>query len=149
MRGDHTTELSFTGPAQPACLEHVHDLLARLWDEQPAVASEDRVLFTTAVVEVANNIVEHGRRTEPVELSLRLRLNDERMEAHFRDDGGEVHLDIGRARLPEDFAESGRGLSLVRAAVDEFGYQRTAGVNRWDLVRRRDGVHDGGGHVCG
>lgn len=149
MPGDHTTELSFTGPAQPACLDHVHDLLARLWDEQPAVASEDRVLFTTAVVEVANNIVEHGRRADPVELSLRLQLDAERIEAHFRDDGEAVDLDIGRARLPEDLAESGRGLSLVRAAVHEFGYQRTAGVNRWDLVRRRDGVHDGSGHVCG
>ena len=54
------TELSFRGPVEPGCLDRTHDLLAQLWQEQPDVAEMDQIMFSTAVLEVASNIVSHG-----------------------------------------------------------------------------------------
>lgn len=128
------TELSFRGPIEPACLDSTHDLLARLWREQPDVTDLDRIMFSTAVLEVANNIVSHGGVGS---VSLALNGDERRLEARFCDDGAAVDVDLHVAGLPDDLAESGRGLALVRMAVDEFSYHHSDGFSRWHLVRHR------------
>ena len=128
------TELSFQGPAEPACLDRTHELLDLLWQQQPDVAEMDQIMFSTAVLEVANNIVSHGAAGT---LSLMLQSDARQLEAHFCDNGAAVEVDLDSAVLPDDLAESGRGLALVRMAVDEFRYSRSDGLSHWHLVRRR------------
>ena len=128
------TELSFRGPVEPACLDRTHDLLAQLWQEQPDVAEMDQIMFSTAVLEVANNIVSHGGAGT---ISLVLNGDAQQLEARFCDDGAAVEVDLDTAVMPDDLAESGRGLALVRMAVDEFSYHHSDGFSRWHLVRRR------------
>jgi serine/threonine-protein kinase RsbW len=111
------TELSYRGPVDPVCLDRTHELLGQLWQQQPDVAQLDQIMFSTAVLEVANNIVSHG---DGGTLSVLLRGNARQLEAHPCDDGTAVELDRDAAVLPDDLAESGRGLALVRMAVDEF-----------------------------
>ncbi len=127
-------EVSFRGPVEPASLDRTHDLLAQLWQEQPDVAEMDQIMFTTAVLEVANNIVSHG---DGGTVSLVLQGDDRQLEAFFCDDGAAADVDLDTAALPDDLAESGRGLALVRMAVDEFRYSHRDGINRWQLIRRR------------
>jgi anti-sigma regulatory factor (Ser/Thr protein kinase) len=128
------TELSFHGTIEQACLDHTHDLLARLWQEQPDVAEIDQMMFTTAVLEVANNIVRHGGNGT---VSVVLRGDEQQLEAYFCDDGAMVEVNLDTVVLPGDLAESGRGFALVRMAVDELNYRHSDGNSRWHIVRRR------------
>lgn len=131
--------LTFTGQAGPECLDVIHDLITRLWEQHPDVSETDQILFTTAVLEVGNNIVRHGR---PAAISVGLCADAEELEADLVDDGAAFEVDLEAATLPDWEAESGRGLAMVRIAVDEVTCQRADGLNRWRLVRHRS--RDGG-----
>ena len=126
------------GEADPACLQRIHELLDRLWAAEPGVSVEDRDMFATAVAEVAGNIVQHSAGTERVRLNLQLRVYPDRVEASLTDGGSPADIDLESASFPDEpFAESGRGLALARAAVDELHYERDGSANRWRVVRRR------------
>ena len=57
MDGDYRVDTL----AVPETLNLLHDLLDRVRDENPDVEATDLMLFETAVIEIANNVVEHGR----------------------------------------------------------------------------------------
>jgi serine/threonine-protein kinase RsbW len=135
------TELRLRAPVEPACLDRTHELLDQLWLEQPDVAETDKIMFSTAVLEVANNIVSHGAGGT---VSVVLQGDARQLEAQFCDDGTAVEVDLDAAALPDDLAESGRGLALVRMAVDEFSYRHSDGFSCWHLVRHRSGSRRGG-----
>ena len=130
-------ELTFAGPAHAQCLDAIHDLMSRLWRAEPGVTDTDRMMFTTAVLEVANNIVTHNRARSGVSISLALTADPTALRADFCDDGSPATVDLETAALPGDFAESGRGLALARMALDEFSYERAKDVNQWRLARHR------------
>jgi len=100
----------------------------------PAVAAD----MELAVVEWANNLVEHGYGAAEGRITTLLRLEPDRLEIEVRDrglpfdprGGGEHGMD---ALDPE--AESGRGLLLLQALVDELQYETVAGENRLRLVK--------------
>lgn len=128
MRGGASHLLQAT--AGPELLEPVHDLLARLWADEPGVDERDRIRFEIAVAEVAANIAEHGAGAARV--SLRLSSSPDRIQAVFEDDGAPV--EVRPEQPPAGDAERGRGLLLARAAVDRFSYERDGATNRWVLV---------------
>jgi serine/threonine-protein kinase RsbW len=130
------TELTFTGPAGPECLDAIHDLLDRLWYAQTGVDDTDRAMFATAVLEIANNIVTHNDPESRVSLSLSVTADSDLLRAELRDDGSPATVNTEVPTLPDDFAESGRGLALARMALDDFRYERTEEQNRWQLERR-------------
>jgi anti-sigma regulatory factor (Ser/Thr protein kinase) len=113
-------EIVLEAPVEPAALPRVHDLIDQLWARQPGVASRDRMLFTTAVAEVASNIIKHRQGDAQNQLVLTLRLDPARIEAVFVDDGAVVEPGSAEDPPPDELAESGRG------------------ANRWHLVRHRD-----------
>lgn len=124
------------GLAAPECLDLVHDMLAELWAGAPDVDDGDRMLFELAVVEIAGNIVEHAG-PRPVRCAVDLAVHADRLEATFHDTGDDAGVDVDAARLPDAMAEAGRGLAMVRAAVDEVRHERVAGGNRWSLRKER------------
>ena len=128
MRGGASHLLQAT--AGPELLEPVHDLLARLWADEPGVDERDRIRFEIAVAEVAANIAEHGAGAARV--SLRLSSSPDRIQAVFEDDGAPV--EARPEQPPAGDAERGRGLLLARAAVDRFSYERDGTTNRWVIV---------------
>ena len=95
------------------------------------VAAQDRIRF-----EIAGNIARHAAE-RPLEFSLHVQVHPDRLEAVFTDLGRRVDIDIQATGLPDDLSESGRGLGLARAAVDEFEYRRDGNVNRWRVMQRR------------
>ena len=142
MPGSHVPrsrqpEYSLTAPAEAGSLEQVHAALQDLWAEHDDVRAADRVLFETAVIEVAGNIAQHAPDGMRLEFTLNLRVKPDQVEAEFRDDGRPVDIDLGALALPDDFAESGRGLAMARAAVHELQYRRDGTTNQWRIVRRR------------
>jgi len=123
--------------ADPDCLSRVHDVLTALWADAPDVADTDRIAFETAVAEVAANIVQHAAAEGAVDFDLEVRAFPDRLEALFADNGLAADVDVAAPALPDEMAESGRGIALAWAALDELSYQRDGAVNRWRLVRRR------------
>lgn len=121
----------------PDCLGKVHNLLAQMWSTSPDVSELDRIMFETAVMEIAANIVQHASDESLTNCNLILEVYPDRLDAHFKDDGRIAHVDVTAAELPETFAESGRGLALAKAAVDVLTYERLNGDNYWKLSRTR------------
>ena len=115
-------------------LEAVHDALARFWsllDDMPD--QRWRLLFETAVAEVAANIVEHA---EPPYFTMRIRMGSDCVIAEFTDSGKGWAGPTGPAAILDDLsAERGRGLTLAGTAVDEVAYERQGLVNRWRLTK--------------
>lgn len=136
MTGAPICAVRAQGLAVPDCLERVHVLLDDLWRGAPDVDEEDRMLFELAVVEVAGNIVEHAA-PKPVVCEIELAVYDGHLEAVFHDSGAPTgDLDLDR-EMPDELAETGRGLAMVRAAVDVVEQSRADGANRWLLRRER------------
>lgn len=143
--GAHSVRLDV--PAVVESLEEVHAAVERLWAADPSTGLRDRIRFETAVIEIAGNIVEHAYRLdEPASAGRRrmevtLTIDPERVRAVLGDDGLPAAIDLSRVVMPDDEeAESGRGLALAVAALDDLDYRRDGDRNTWSLVclRRPD-----------
>jgi serine/threonine-protein kinase RsbW len=129
--------LLMTCRAAPDSLQVVHEAVASFWEHPHRLPPTDwRMLFELAVAEIAANILEHARA--PV-LDLHLSERDGCVVAEFTDTGSEWKGPAPGACAaggePDPFAERGRGLRLVRTAVDEVRYEREGAVNRWRLLK--------------
>jgi len=139
VTGDYVIE----GLSVPESLDRLHDLLQRVADDHHEVTPQDLMLFETAVIEIAGNVVEHGRPTGTVAWSFHLDVLPDRLSAVLSDDGQEYareedQLADGTWAMPQDaMAESGRGLALASVALDELDYRRDEGTNSWTMVRLR------------
>jgi serine/threonine-protein kinase RsbW len=132
MAGDYVLE----GLAVPEGVVDLHDLLARVGEEHPGLDATDLMLVETAVIEIANNVVEHGVPPGRVRWTFRLDVHRDRIEALLSDDG-QAYAGGTDATLPDDLSESGRGLALAGAALDDLVYERREDANHWRMVRRR------------
>lgn len=122
-------------PTTPECLDTVSELIGSIWQARPGVDLADRLAFETAVMEVAANVVQHSGAGPDVLWSIRLTATDDRLAAEVTDLGLAAEVDLAQPALPDALAESGRGLALVWALVDELRYTRERGVNNWRLTR--------------
>ena len=129
-------EYRVDGLAVPETLGELHALLERVRREHPDVASEDLELFETAVIEIAGNVVEHGRPEGKVLYAFTLRVLDDRLTATLEDSGQE-EVTATEAEMPSVWAEEGRGLALAGAVLDELDVERRDGWNHWELTRNR------------
>jgi serine/threonine-protein kinase RsbW len=96
------------------------------------------------VIELASNVLRHGDTGSGVTCGLRLEVSDDRIDARLSGTGGTA-IDLladaaaGRAlqnrAMPDELSESGRGIALIQALVDELEYTRDGNVNRWHIVR--------------
>jgi serine/threonine-protein kinase RsbW len=118
----------------PESLEELHELMERASQDHPGLAT-DLMLMETAVIELAGNVVEHGRPEGRVAYHFSLQVLPDRLLGLLSDAGDQV--EPGAEAPADPFAESGRGLELARAATDELSYRRTDGRNTWTLVRLR------------
>ena len=129
--------IRLTASTEPASVESVHALLERLWLEHGDVLPEDRMRFEIAVTEIAGNIIRHATDGGRIDFELEVVAQPDRLQADFRDDGKPVDVDLSGATLPDQLAESGRGLALALATVHELNYRRDGSTNHWRIVRWR------------
>ena len=124
------------GLAVPGSLERLHALVEQVAAENPDVDPVDLSMFETAVVELAGNVVEHGRPVGKVLFHLCLDVRAESLRG-LLSDSGEALPEVPAAEVPDVLAESGRGLALARGCLDELSYRRVDDRNTWTLLRVR------------
>lgn len=107
---DRDAVYEVAGVAVPDSLDQLHDLMTQVGDEHPAVAELDLSMLETAVIEIAGNLVEHGRPAGAVSYHLRLEVLPDRLEGLLADSG---------EALPEGCRPGGVPENLVAAAGPE------------------------------
>ena len=109
--------IRLAGIADPQLVDRVHAALDDLFAHAPGAGEEDRMLFRLAVSEVATNVVEHAGGREPVEVTVALAADPEAFCAVFTDTGDPALLDLSSVEMPDELAESGRGLAIALATL--------------------------------
>jgi serine/threonine-protein kinase RsbW len=133
-----TGEYLLDGLAVPESLNLLHDLLEQVGRDHPDLRADDLMLFETAVIEVAGNVVEHGRPPGRVSWSFHLAVLPDRLEGRLSDSGEEYPGGTWGTEMPGDpLQEDGRGLALATAVLDRLDYRRGDGANHWTMLRRR------------
>lgn len=136
MSGEHRYRMEQL--AVPDSLSELHALLERIGTEHPGVAAADLVLFETAVIEIAGNVIEHGRPAGRVSFAFELSVLEDRLECLLTDTSEQpVPVLDGRAMPPDPDSEGGRGLALAEAVLDTMECRHVHGVNHWTLIRNR------------
>lgn len=122
--------------AAPESIDSLHDLLARVARENPEVPRDDLSMMETAVIEIAGNLVEHGRPPGEVTYRFDLTLHADRLEGVMADSGEELPGGLTDLVEVDVMSESGRGLFLADAVLDTLVYRRTDAANIWSMTRR-------------
>jgi serine/threonine-protein kinase RsbW len=133
MPGDE--EYVLEGFAVPDQLDAVHTLLARAAGEHPGLDPMDVMLFETAIIEIANNVVEYGRPEGEVRWKFTIHVREDEIEAELDDTGQKFTPSQGGA-MPGEDAEGGRGLPIAEALLDQIEFDRIDDTNHWHMVRR-------------
>ena len=132
MTGDY----ELRGLAVPGSLDLVQDLLVLVRSEHPDNSETDLSMFETAIAEIHGNVVQHGRPEGQVTYAFSLTVRPDRLVG-FLADTGEPATDLSDRAPVEEMAESGRGLWLAHATLDELLYARTGNRNTWKMTRLR------------
>jgi len=139
MAGDGTPredkEYVLEGFAVPDQLDAVHALLARAAGEHAELDPMDVMLFETAIIEIANNVVEWGRPEGDVRWKFTIRVRGDEIEAEL-DDTGQMFTPAQGKEMPGEDAEGGRGLPIAEALLDKIEFERLDDTNHWRMVRR-------------
>ncbi|MCL2394172.1 MAG: ATP-binding protein [Acidimicrobiaceae bacterium] len=128
-------EYVLEGFAVPDQLDAVHSLLAQAAGDNPELDPMDVMLFETAVIEIANNVVEHGRPVGEVRWRFTVRVHEDEIEALLDDTGQQFQPRRGED-MPGEDAEGGRGLPIAEALLDQIDFRRMDDTNHWHMVRR-------------
>ena len=136
MAGENGRHYELSGLAVPESLDVVQDLLVRVRGEHPDIDETDLSMFETAIAEIHGNVVKHGRPPGQVVYAFSLTVRPDRLVG-FLADTGEPAPDLSALPVVDELAESGRGMWLARATLDELEYARSGDRNTWKMVRLR------------
>lgn len=114
----------------------VHELLNTVWEKVPDTSKRDRFSFETALVELASNVIEHADDGDGVTYTITIKIHADEVEAEVVDSGKQADVELEDHSMPDAHAESGRGIPLIMALVDHFSYDRTDGLNIWNIRRK-------------
>ncbi|WP_203581505.1 ATP-binding protein [Microbacterium hibisci] len=129
-------DVRLEGLADATLIDRVHEALDELLAHTAGMDDEDATLFRLAVSEVATNVVAHALAREPVHVTVELGADDDSLSAVFTDTADPALIDLHTVSMPGADAESGRGLAIALAALDELQHETDAG-NVWRLRRAR------------
>ncbi|WP_323959212.1 ATP-binding protein [Arthrobacter sp. JZ12] len=132
----------FEADARPEAINDLHDELDRFWHGLDEVPFEDQMAFTTAVIEAASNVVEHGVPLDGgLRLGVELSATPTRLQARILEINAAAHPDpLSSAGDNPGDAESGRGLFLINALVTTVTVERQGNTNVW-VLSRESGTH--------
>jgi len=136
MAGENGHHYELSGLAVPESLDLVQDLLGRVRGEHSDIDETDLSMFETAIAEIHGNVVKHGRPPGQVVYAFSLTVRPDRLVG-FLADTGEPAPDLSALPVVDELAESGRGMWLARATLDELEYARSGDRNTWKMVRFR------------
>jgi serine/threonine-protein kinase RsbW len=122
----------------PDDLDTVQDYVQRVWASAPELDSMDKLKFETAIVELAANVIQHSNDGNGVAGSLTITVDGERIRGTVRDSSSASSVELERRDMPDEFAESGRGIAFIQRLVDVLHYERRDGENLWVIEKVRE-----------
>ena len=128
-------EYTVNGFAVPETIELLHGLLGEVRTDHPEVPEDDLSMLETAVIEIAGNVVQHAAQDGTTLYEFRLSVRPSELVGELVYEGDEPDLPAD-PQLPEDTAESGRGLMLAHAVLDDLEHSFVDGRNHWRMLRR-------------
>jgi anti-sigma regulatory factor (Ser/Thr protein kinase)/putative methionine-R-sulfoxide reductase with GAF domain len=125
QNGEIDEDLDLLLPADPKILAEIR-LVLRRWLRHQGANDSQTMEITLAVSEACTNAIEHAYSPAPAEFSLRASAVDRQLTF--------VVSDVGRWRAPRG-QDRGRGLTIIRAAMDEV--EVTSSEAGTEIVMRR------------
>lgn len=120
----------------PDDIDAVHEFLEIIWTENPHIPWRARFSFETAIIELAANIILYSIAVAGVTCQIIIETNDEQIDATISDNGKLMELELDEHIMPDEFSESGRGIPLIKALVDEFSFDTSENRNTWKISKR-------------
>lgn len=120
----------------PDDISMVHDFLSDIWEENPQIFGGDRNSIETAVIELTSNIILYSNATSGIRCQITIEVDREEVHITVTDNGDLADLEIDEHIMPDEFSESGRGIPLIRALVDEFTFENLNRENTWKISKR-------------
>jgi serine/threonine-protein kinase RsbW len=121
----------------PGDVDAVHTLLEAVWADAPGIPMMERFKFETALLELASNVVKHADGGSGLWCTLEIDAHPNSIQATVFDDGEPSGDGILVPRdMPDALSESGRGIAMIQALVDDLAYSREGTTNRWQISRR-------------
>ena len=131
------TERALVFRTPPDGVDLVHAALASLWAERADIDETDRMMFETALIELASNVIQHATSSTAIVCRVEITADDSVLRAELIDSADPPDIDDGPRQMPDEFAESGRGLAFIQALVDDFQHHRVGGENVWTISKTR------------
>lgn len=129
---EHVLEVQ-TGPDTLAEIQRTLDLA---WAEDD-VPEYTKMCIELAVSEIGTNIIAYSADGKPVRMRMAVDVRPDQVAVTFTDDGHPTPIDLTRVSMPDEVAESGRGLALAHRVLDKLSYWRDNEGNHWILNLRR------------
>lgn len=121
----------------PDDLDTVQDYIQRVWAAWPGLDALDKLKFETALVELAANVLQHADDGRDVRGSVSITIDDERIRCSITDTSSACDVALQPKEMPDEFAESGRGIAFIQRLVDVLHYERRDGQNLWLIEKLR------------
>lgn len=119
----------------PDDVNAVHELLRSIWTENPHIPLRDQLSFETAIIELVANIILYTVAASGVTCEVIIETSESRIEAIISDNGELAVLELDEHIMPDEFSESGRGIPLMRALVDELSFDTSENKNIWRMSK--------------
>lgn len=121
----------------PDDLDTVHDYVQQVLAAAPDLDTMDKLKFETAIVELAANAIQHSNGGT-VAGSLTITVDGERIRGSMSDTSAASHVALEPRDMPEELAESGRGIAFIQRLVDVLHYERRGEENVWTIEKLRE-----------
>ena len=116
--------------------DDVNGTLDGCWAANSHVPDPIRTQLGIAVSELVANIIEHAAQGEPVLVQMSIEVLANEVHISVTDDGIACPVPPEAADMPDEFADRGRGLAMMRAVLSSLSYHRSDTHNHWRLTSR-------------
>ena len=130
----NTSRITLTSTEQG--LDDVHVQLQQVWEQSPHVSLIDRVSFDTALIELVSNVFQHAESDMSPLCTVTIKTFPDRVECSVVHGGPAKEVQLTGRTMPDEHAESGRGILLIQALVSELRYTREGDYNHWYIMKK-------------
>ena len=115
----------------------VHAYIERVWAEHDNLDMMDRLRFETALIELAANVIQHADDGNGIIADISIEIDGDSIRGTISDSSPAGMVDLAMRDMPDELAESGRGIAFIQRLVDVFHYERRDDENLWVIQKRR------------
>jgi len=134
-RGEAFDVVEFAVPGRAEMISYIRDRAAeaaRAMSFTPQQVEDIRL----AVGEAGSNAVRHGIDPDHCQIDVRIERRGDSLKISVSDRGCGFDPDSTRAAEPGDLADGGRGISIMRALMDEVTFHFDSPGTRVEMVKR-------------